>query len=125
MQTVRIEYVGRKPSAIDNVAGSGQCWKGAGDVRSVTASQARILLKYPDQWVLAKGSNPPGQAEPIQVQGEQGTVCVPESALEKPLEKMNKEALMAAAQTLGKTLSPTLTKKEMVDQLEVWRSGVE
>lgn len=49
---VRVEYVGRKPFAVDNVSGSGKCWNGPGDVQVVTEDQAEALAKYPDQWVV-------------------------------------------------------------------------
>ena len=50
---VPVVYVGNKPHAFDNIAHSGKSWQGKGDVQEVTDAQAKLLLKYPDQWALA------------------------------------------------------------------------
>lgn len=55
---VRVMYVGRKPFAVDNVAGSGQTWNGKGDVKEVEADEAAVLCSYPDQWAIDKGKVP-------------------------------------------------------------------
>jgi hypothetical protein len=54
-ETVAIEYVGNKPFSVDNVAGTGICWHGKGDIQDVPVSAAETLLKYPDQWATADG----------------------------------------------------------------------
>lgn len=51
-QTVAVRYVGKKPTAQDNVAKSGKLWEGNGDVQWVTSKQAKILTRYADQWAL-------------------------------------------------------------------------
>ena len=47
---MKIEYIGKKPFAVDNVAKSGKTWDGPGDIQEVTDEQGKILLKYPDQF---------------------------------------------------------------------------
>lgn len=48
--SIRVEYIGKKPFAIDNVSGSGKSWEGPGDVQVVTEEQAEKLASYADQW---------------------------------------------------------------------------
>ena len=61
---VDVMYVGRKPFAVDNVAGSGQVWNGRGDVKPVTEDEAHILTGFPDQWAIkATNGKVPTEAE--------------------------------------------------------------
>ena len=61
---VDVMYVGRKPFAVDNVAGSGQTWTGNGDVKPVTEDEALVLEGFPDQWQRApKTGEPPTPAQ--------------------------------------------------------------
>lgn len=59
---VGVIYVGKKPTAHDNVAGSGKVWNGNGDVQEVTELQAATLTKYRDQWAYAPTDNDVGKA---------------------------------------------------------------
>lgn len=122
---VQVVYVGNKPHAFDNVAHSGKCWAGKGDVQEVTDAQAKLLLKYPDQWALANESDRSAVEAPvsIQSQGENGeAVTIDPDDLKKPLEKMNKAELSALAkQSWDKELDPAMTKKAMIDQIEEWQ----
>ena len=56
---VSLRYIGKKPSAVDNIAHSRVTWDGYGDTQMVTDAQAKMLLKFPDQWEL---DNPEDQA---------------------------------------------------------------
>jgi len=122
---VKLVYVGNKPSAFDNVAHSGKCWNGKGDVLEVTDAQAKLLLKYPDQWNLADEADRARVETPVSIQstGEDGqTVTIDPEDLNKPLEKMNKAELLALAkETWDKDLNVTMTKKAMIDQIEEWK----
>lgn len=58
-----VEYVGKKPFAVDNVAKSGKVWRGTGDVQVVTDAQAKILAGYADQWKRLEGDPPSDAAQ--------------------------------------------------------------
>lgn len=125
----QIKYVGRKLTAIDNVAGSGVTWAGNGDVQTVTDRQARILLKYPDQWELADKSEVLGSGkEPvvafINPDGER--VEIAESALNKPLESMDHDELRAfALERFQKTFGPRMSRKRLIDEIEELQRGMD
>ena len=122
---VPVVYVGNKPHAFDNIAHSGKSWQGKGDVQEVTDAQAKLLLKYPDQWALANEADRAAVEAPvsIQAQDENGeAVTIDPDDLKKPLEKMNKAELAALAkQSWDKELDPAMTKKAMIDQIEEWQ----
>lgn len=121
---VNIVYVGNKPHAFDNVAKSGKSWEGNGAVQQVTDKQAKILLKYPDQWALENEGDQAVVDTPNTVDsvGENGeAVVVNEEDLKKPLERMTKPELVAFAKDKwGKDLDVSLSKKLMIDQIEEW-----
>lgn len=126
---IAIVYVGKKPFAIDNVAGSGRFWNGHGDVQEVTNSQAKILLKFPDQWAL---QNPEADSEAVEKEatttfiapdGER--VTVPESALAKPLEKMSADELRAyAIDRHALVFKSNVSKKSMMDAIQEKEAGL-
>lgn len=126
MNKIKVAYVGKKPFAIDNVAGSGVMWNGNGDVQEVTAAQARILTKYKDQWALVDLADAAAVAEPpadIVVEEGGEDVSVPVEALAKPFEKMNKAELIALAkEKWGKEMPDSLSKKNMIDQVTEWQN---
>lgn len=122
---VPVVYVGNKPHAFDNIAHSGKSWQGKGDVQEVTDAQAKLLLKYPDQWALANEADRAAVEAPVSIEGknEDGeAVAIDPDDLKKPLEKMNKAELSALAkQSWDKELDPAMTKKAMIDQIEEWQ----
>ena len=122
---VPVVYVGNKPHAFDNIAHSGKSWQGKGDVQEVTDAQAKLLLKYPDQWALANEADRAVVEAPVSIEGkdENGeAVTIDPDDLKKPLEKMNKAELAALAkQSWDKELDPAMTKKAMIDQIEEWQ----
>ena len=122
---VPVVYVGNKPHAFDNIAHSGKSWQGKGDVQEVTDAQAKLLLKYPDQWALANEADRAAVEAPVSIEGknEDGeAVTIDPDDLKKPLEKMNKAELAALAkQSWDKELDPAMTKKAMIDQIEEWQ----
>lgn len=122
---VPVVYVGNKPHAFDNIAHSGKSWQGKGDVQEVTNAQAKLLLKYPDQWALANEADRAAVEAPVSIQStdEDGEpVTIDPDDLKKPLEKMNKAELSALAkQSWDKELDQAMTKKAMIDQIEEWQ----
>lgn len=50
MDPRKIQYVGKKPSKPDNVAGTSLVWNGPGDVKVVDPTVAACLLQHPDIW---------------------------------------------------------------------------
>lgn len=122
---VPVIYVGNKPHAFDNIAHSGKSWQGKGDVQEVTDAQAKLLLKYPDQWALANESGRATVDAPVSIQSQDENgeaVTIDPDDLKKPLEKMNKAELSALAkQSWDKELDPAMTKKAMIDQIEEWQ----
>ena len=122
---VPVVYVGNKPHAFDNIAHYGKSWQGKGDVQEVTDAQAKLLLKYPDQWALANEADRAAVEAPVSIEGkdENGeVVTIDPDDLKKPLEKMNKAELSALAkQSWGKELDPAMAKKAMIDQIEEWQ----
>lgn len=128
-ELIKIVYVGKKPTAYDNVAKSGKCWQGHGDVQEVTAEQAKQLLKFPDQWQLADAADIDAIPTTVttEVTGENGeAVTVDSAALKKPLEKMTKDELVALAKAkFGKELDAKLAKKLLIDALEEFERDLE
>jgi len=122
---VPVVYVGNKPHAFDNIAHSGKSWQGKGDVQEVTDAQAKLLLKYPDQWALANEADRAVVDAPVSIQSQDENgeaVTIDPDDLKKPLEKMNKAELSALAkQSWDKELDPAMTKKAMIDQIEEWQ----
>lgn len=122
---VPVVYVGNKPHAFDNIAHSGKSWQGKGDVQEVTDAQAKLLLKYPDQWALANEADRAAVDAPVSIQSQDENgeaVTIDPDDLKKPLEKMNKAELSALAkQSWDKELNPAMTKKAMIDQIEEWQ----
>lgn len=119
---IAVRYIGNKPAAFDNVARSGVTWNGYGDVQQVTDAQAKALIKYKDQWVLANLGDRAAVQAPvsIQVTNENGeSVSIDPDDLNKPLEKMSKTELKAyAANKWGKELDARKSTKAMIDQIE-------
>lgn len=121
-QLVPLKYVGNKPTAYDNIARSGKTWEGKGDIQEVTEAQAKILTKFPDQWVLADKSdedrvNAPSNIKVVDEDGD-AVVISPES-FKKPIEKMTKAEIVAYAKDRwGKDLEVTLAKKALIDLVE-------
>jgi len=122
---VPVVYVGNKPHAFDNIAHSGKSWQGKGDVQEVTDAQAKLLLKYPDQWALANEADRAAVEAPVSIEGKDengAAVTIDPDDLKRPLEKMNKAELAALAkQSWDKELDPTIPKKAMIDQIEEWQ----
>ena len=125
----QIKYIGRKASAVDNVASSRVVWDGPGDVQTVTDRQARILLQYPDQWALAEGSDALSLKKEsvlafINPEGER--VEVSETALKKPLENMDTDELRAyALEHYQKGFGPRMSRKRLIDEIEELGRGME
>lgn len=121
---IAVRYVGKKPFAYDNVARSGVTWDGCGDVQYVTDAQAKLLLKYPDQWQLTNQSDKEVVEAPvsISVTDEDGEdVAIDPEAFNKPLERMSKPELKAYAfNKWGKDLDARKSTKAMIDQIEEW-----
>lgn len=125
MANVNVVYVGKKPFARDNVAGSNKTWAGAGDVQEVTDQQARVLIKYPDQWALEHKLDAAVVNAPVlvTVSNEAGQETkIDTVAFAKPIESMTKDELVAyAKEVLKKELKPGTTRKLMLDQVEEWQ----
>ncbi|MFA5630340.1 MAG: hypothetical protein WC997_02410 [Porticoccaceae bacterium] len=119
--TVSVVYVGKKPFAFDNVAGSKKSWDGNGDVQNVTPAQAAILIKYPDQWALVNTDDEQEVQQPVIITTPEGDSINAEE-LEKPLEKMNKTELSAYAQSkFNKTFGARVGKADMINMIEEWQ----
>lgn len=119
---IKIVYVGKKPFATDNVAGSRKVWNGHGDVQQVTEAQAKTLLKYPDQWDVVDADDAGLVNEPttVHVTDEDGQdVSVTTDDLAKPLEKMSKPELIAYAKAKwDKQLDARKSTKNLIDAIE-------
>ena len=93
-------------------------------MQEVSDAQARLLLKYPDQWALVNAADQAVVDAPVVIEGrdEDGArVSIDPGALKKPLEKMNKAELFALArQSWGKELDRAMSRKVMIDQIEEW-----
>ncbi|MDE4918270.1 hypothetical protein ACUXAV_000309 [Cupriavidus metallidurans] len=126
---IEIIYVGKKPWTRDNVAGSGKAWDGPGDVQEVTENQAKVLLKYPDQWALANEKDAEKVGGPVTVavtDTQTGvTTDVPATVLAKPYEKMNKAELVTFGASIKLALDPAMSKKAMIDAIEEAQKGPE
>lgn len=121
MNTIKVEYIGKKPFCIDNVAKSGKVWNGPGDVQEVTPQQAKILTSYGDQWALVEAGDVVALDAPHTVATEdaQGNAVLTDAAdLHGPLEKMTATELVAYAKLkYGKTLKPNRGRKVLLDEV--------
>lgn len=121
---IAVRYIGRKPSAHDNVARSGKIWNGAGDIQYVTDVQARLLIKHELEWELVDQSDRKQVESPISlaVEDEDGfTVTVSPDSFKKPLERMSKSELKAFAKDKwNKDLDIRKSTKALIDQVEEW-----
>ncbi len=119
---IAVRYVGNKQAAYDNVARSGVTWNGKGDVQQVTDAQAKVLIKYTDQWVLANAGDQAAVLAPVSIQvtdEDGGSVSIDPDDLNKPLEKMSKAELKAyAANKWNKELDVRKSTKSLIDQIE-------
>lgn len=126
---IKLVYVGNKPAAYDNIARSGKTWNGKGDIQEVTDAQAKLLLKFPDQWQLVDAKDKAAIEAPvsISVTDEAGEVeVVDPDALKQPIEKMSKTELSALAKNKwGKELSVNKNRKDMIDQIEEWERDLD
>ena len=126
---VKLVYVGNKPAAYDNIARSGVTWHGKGDIQEVTDAQAKLLLKFPDQWQLVNESDRAAVTAPqsINVTDEDGDrVVVDPETFKKPLERMTKAEMVAYARNKwGKTLDPKRSSKFLIDQIEEWERDLD
>lgn len=120
---VKVEYIGKKPFVVDNVAKSGKTWEGSGTVQEVTPAQAKILVGYVDQWALAKGQDASVLNLPTVVvtEDEHGNeVETDVSELTGHIEKMTAAQLVAYAQNkYGKTLKANRGRKVLLDEVMV------
>lgn len=128
-ELINIVYVGNKPTAYDNVAKSGKCWSGKGDVQEVTEAQAKQLIKYPDQWALANEADLEAvqTSGTVEVTNEDGEIVdVTNADMKKPLEKMTKAELVGLALAKwGKELSVDKNKKDLIDAIEEFMRDLE
>lgn len=123
---VKIVYVGKKPTATDNVARSGKTWMGNGDVQEVTLPQANILLKYPDQWAMAPDQEKPdGDGGDDSNPGGDGNTVDHNPGGDDDMnkitivEKMTKDELVKfAKETFDVDLPDSFTKKQLLDEVE-------
>ena len=126
---IPVRYVGRKQTAFDNVAHSGVTWSGHGDVQEVSDTQAKLLIKFPDQWELVNISDLEHVTMPatIKVVDEDGDqVIIDPEDLKKPLEKMSKAELIALAKDRwAKHLDARWSPKRMIDQIEEWQRDLD
>lgn len=84
----KIEYVGKKPSKKDNVAGTETFWARHGDVQEVTDPEAvEKLLKHTDCWRLADGAVERGDG--VANSPEPSKAKAPKPAKAKPVEDEN------------------------------------
>lgn len=121
---IKLKYVGNKPAAYDNIARSGVTWNGKGDVQEVTDVQAKLLLKFPDQWELVNKADADAVNAPVSIKvvDEDGdNVVVDPEAFKKSYERMSKAELIGYAKNKwNKTLDAKKSSKFMIDQIEEW-----
>lgn len=125
---IEIRYIGRKAWAVDPVAGSGVVWDGHDDVQPMTISQARKILKHPDEWELANAED----ASRLEVQtlhqtlDEHGkTTEVDEQDLAKPVDKMTRSELKVHAKLkYGRDIPATMSRAHMLDAIEEFEKTV-
>ena len=128
MKKLKIVYVGNKLMSHDNVTRSGAIWNGKGDIQEVTEDQAKILLKYPDQWALADANDddPTDNKILIDVFDENGNlVNIDTAELTGSMEKMTKIQMIALIKMKwNKELPHTLTKKELMGEAETLEAEI-
>lgn len=88
--TVRVEYVGNKPTKKDTVTHSDVIWMGPGDVQPVPVKIAEKLLRFPSVWREAGKKSAPKIDNKPAIQ-EQGSVYDEvEEGDTTPAERLNK-----------------------------------
>jgi hypothetical protein len=127
---VKVQYVGGKPFAYDNVARSGKQWAGKGDVQEVTPAQAKLLLQHPGQWALLNPDDASllaaGAATVKVVDDNDGEVVqIDADAMQKRLENMTKTELKAYAKTkYGKDLDARKPRTALIDEVREFEATV-
>lgn len=128
-QLVPVVYVGNKPEAYDNIARSGKTWAGKGDIQEVTEAQAKLLVKFPDQWQLADATDVERVETPTSITAtdtDGQEVAVDPEVFKQPIEKMTKVELVAYAKDkFGKDLDVNKGKKLLLDQIEEWERDLD
>lgn len=129
MSTVQVEYVGKKPFVVDNVARSGKTWSGTGDIQLVTPQQAKILTGYLDQWALVDGDDQKLLDAPmvIRLENEDGTIDqVDKAALKKNIEHMSATELAAyALEKYGKALKRNRGRTILLNEVIALENGAD
>lgn len=72
-KTVRVEYIGKKDTRVDTVAGTGVVWYGTGDVQTVPAEAWPRMSRHADVWRLAEEQD----SDESQAAGLMGTDKMP------------------------------------------------
>lgn len=103
MAKVNVQYVGKKPFAIDNVTNSGTCWNGNGDVQPMESKAATQLTdRHPDQWRLSESED--GDVNGMK---EALAVLTGNDKGKTPRSRRAKAAAVLAAELAGKPIEPT------------------
>lgn len=113
----KIQYVGKKPSRPDTVAGTGLIWT-PGQVHAVEEDAALKLLKHPDIWESIGTEDVGGKvAEKVEAKKAEAKKKAEKKDKEDPFEVANldvldRPALAAyAKRNFGTNLNPVKSKK--------------
>lgn len=115
---VFVMYVGSKPYAIDNVAGTGLTWEGRGAVQPVPAAKAKKFLQFPDQW-WPEGPVPTPEEVAARMKEFFAGNAIPQGVvLPKDLAEMDEAELVEYAfKEYGQHLKPTLTRAQLLEEI--------
>ena len=120
---IKVQYVGVKEFALDNVARSGATWHGKDSVSEVTPRQAKLLIAYTDQWALfdEKDRKRVMASDVVETEDQatgQITRTKVDTFMGMNVEKMTAAQLVAfAMHKYGKVLKSNRARKVMLDEV--------
>jgi hypothetical protein len=110
METLNIQYIGKKALCHDSVAGTGLTWR-PGEVHPVPIAQALMLLRHTDVWATEDGEQVAAAPALTPVNRPEPQV---EPPLMPPVQNLAKPQLIELARTqFGEMLDPAMKVGDM------------
>jgi hypothetical protein len=116
MQTIALQYIGKKPRQTDTVAKTGIVWNGPGDVQRVPILEVSKFLAHPMVWAVhAPGAGleriKPADGDPVPAEVKA------EAVMTDPLNEMDKAQLVAYAESIGIKLDKRRTVEALREKI--------
>ena len=126
---VEVAYIGAKPTKTDTVANTGVVWEGFGDVQTVDARAASLLLKFKTVWVKPEQVNVLADSLQDQVDAEEEKERLAEEAAklaaEEEAAKLNAEIDAGNSANAGQDEQTDTAAKLKVEQIQAAILGLD